>query len=201
MRHLEAENSRQSAICNHVLVAIGGNLRGHRDSPLAQIKAARQKINDLGLEVTQCARLYRTPSFPPGSGPDFVNSALECVTELAPDAILSLLQRVEAEAGRTRDQRWAPRILDLDLLAVGDMILPDKERFQRWADLPLQQQMNTTPEQLILPHPRLHERPFVLVPLMDIAPDWRHPVLERTVAQMHAALDPADLAEIRPIIT
>ncbi|NBB98243.1 MAG: 2-amino-4-hydroxy-6-hydroxymethyldihydropteridine diphosphokinase, partial [Alphaproteobacteria bacterium] len=55
------------------------------------------------------------------------------------------------------------------------------------------------PDRLILPHPRLHERGFVLVPLMDVAPDWRHPVLGQTVRQMHAALDPADLSEIHPV--
>lgn len=90
-------------------------------------------------------------------------------------------------------------MLDLDLLAVGDLICPDIARYRDWAGLGLQDQMRLAPGELILPHPRMHERAFVLVPLMDIAPDWRHPVLGKTVAEMHAALDPADLAEIWPV--
>ena len=182
-----------------MLVALGGNLKGQKDSPLGQIKAAIELICEAGLEVTQQSRMYRTPSFPPGSGPDFVNAALKCESDLAPAEIMARLHKVEVWSGRTRKKRWEPRVLDLDLLAVGNRVLPDETRFRHWASLSLDQQMKEAPGELILPHPRLHERPFVLVPLMDIAPEWRHPVLGRTVAQMHAAIDPADLEAIHAL--
>ncbi len=180
-----------------MLVALGANLAGHMDSPSGQLDAAIREIDKAGLEVKRKSRLFRTPCFPPpGAGPDFVNAAIICESDLSPRAILKLLHGVEISMGRQRVQRWAARVLDLDLLAVGDQVLPDADTFRHWAGLELSAQMARAPEELILPHPRLHERGFVLVPLLDIAPDWRHPVLGKTVAQMHAALDPAQLHEI-----
>ena len=185
--------------CNRVLIALGGNIKGQKDSPLEQVSAAMCEISQSGVEVNAISRIYCTPSFPAGAGPDFVNAALSCVTDLPPVAVMQMLHDIEARAGRTRMQRWEPRILDLDLLAVGDMVCPDKQHFLQWAGLDMEDQKHLTPSELILPHPRLHERAFVLVPLMDIAPEWRHPVLGKTVAEMHAALDPADLDQIRPV--
>ncbi len=101
--------------------------------------------------------------------------------------------------GRTRDNRWEPRLCDLDLLAYDDVISPDLETYQQWRTLDLSSQQTQTPDQLILPHPRLQDRSFVLVPLNDIAPDWRHPVTGITVSEMLAALPAADLAEIKEI--
>ena len=185
--------------CNHVLIALGGNIKGQKDSPLEQVNAAICEISQSGVEVEAKSKVYRTPSFPLGSGPDFVNAVLLCVTDLSPVMVLKVLHDIEARAGRTREQRWEPRVLDLDLLAVNDLISPDIETFRFWADLDLHDQKKMAPEELILPHPRLHERAFVLVPMMDVAPDWRHPVLGLTVAEMHAALDPAEYAEIIPV--
>jgi 2-amino-4-hydroxy-6-hydroxymethyldihydropteridine diphosphokinase len=194
MRHKDTQGK-----CNQVLVAIGGNLMGQKDSPLGEVEAAICEISQSGVEVAAKSRVFRTPCFPAGAGPDFVNAALLCVTDLPAPAILQTLHDIERRAGRVRARRWGPRILDLDLLAVGAQICPDLKRYRQWAGLELAEQMRLAPDELILPHPRLHERAFVLVPLMDIAPDWCHPVLGKTVAELHAALDPADLAEIRPI--
>ncbi len=101
--------------------------------------------------------------------------------------------------GRQRLRRWGQRVIDLDLLAMGDAILPDRASVEHWMDLPFEQQKELAPERLILPHPRLHERGFVLVPLAEVAPEWVHPITGQTVLQMRDALDPAILAEIRPI--
>lgn len=102
--------------------------------------------------------------------------------------------------GRERGTRWGQRTLDLDLLAMGDLVLPDAQVYAHWRDLPLEDQARRAPEQLILPHPRLQDRAFVLVPLSDVAPDWRHPVLGRTVLEMRDALSPEALAEVRRIL-
>ena len=101
--------------------------------------------------------------------------------------------------GRVRTQRWGQRVIDLDLLAAGDRVLPDPATQRHWMDLPEDQQRRLAPDTLILPHPRLHQRAFVLVPLADVAPDWVHPVLGQSVAQMRDALDPAEVAQIRPL--
>ncbi len=182
-----------------MLIALGGNQVGQTDSPFDELTSAIAQFSKAGLGVIRTSRLFRTPSFPAGSGPDFVNAAIECASVLAPGAILDRLHSIEARAGRARKVRWGPRVLDLDLLAVGGQVLPDVAGFVTWAGLPLKDQMQSAPEELILPHPRLHERAFVLVPLLDIAPDWRHPVLGRTVAEMHAALDPSSLVGIYPL--
>lgn len=185
--------------CNCALVAIGGNLAGHMDSPYAQVNAAIDQISQAGLHVSRRSRLYLTPCFPKGAGPDFVNAAVACVTTRAPSEVLALLHEVEQAAGRSRHKRWEARVIDLDLLAYDDRVLPDLAGYRAWESLPVDQQMICTPGEVILPHPRLQERAFVIVPLNDVAPDWRHPVSGLTVAEMYAALPQHEIDEIRPI--
>jgi 2-amino-4-hydroxy-6-hydroxymethyldihydropteridine diphosphokinase len=115
------------------------------------------------------------------------------------DAIMAALHKIEAEAGRTRSVRWGQRALDLDLIGLGGQILPDEKTHQFWRDLPLAQQLNSAPDQLIVPHPRLQDRSFVLVPLGDVAPDWVHPVLGLTVTQMRDARPAVERASVLPI--
>lgn len=113
--------------------------------------------------------------------------------------MLRELHRIEACFGRSRADgvRWQARPLDLDLIACGDLVLPDAKTQTEWRDLPPDQQSRIAPEQLILPHPRMQDRGFVLAPLAEIAPDWRHPLTGQTVVQMLAALDPADWADMQ----
>ncbi|GGL70946.1 2-amino-4-hydroxy-6-hydroxymethyldihydropteridine pyrophosphokinase [Wenxinia marina] len=138
------------------------------------------------------ARFYRTPAYPAGSGPDFVNSAMAVVTRHSAGRILSVLHGVEAAFGRVRAGRWGARTLDLDLLAVDGEVAPDAATLRRWIDLPPERQRTETPDRLLLPHPRMQDRAFVLVPLADVAPDWTHPLLGLTVAQMLARQPAAD---------
>jgi 2-amino-4-hydroxy-6-hydroxymethyldihydropteridine diphosphokinase len=109
-----------------------------------------------------------------------------------PADLLALLHRIEARHGRARPARWAGRTLDLDLLAWGDSVLPDAASQDAWRLLPPEEQARRTPDRLILPHPRVQDRAFVLVPLAEVAPDWVHPRTGQSVAQMLAALPQAD---------
>jgi 2-amino-4-hydroxy-6-hydroxymethyldihydropteridine diphosphokinase len=152
-----------------------------------------------GIRVRRRSRWFSTPAFPPGSGPDFVNAAAALETALAPEALLAELHAVEAALGRVRPARWAPRLCDLDLIAMGDRVLPDAGTLRRWMALDRGAAQRVAPPRLILPHPRLQERGFVLVPLADVAPGWRHPLSGLTVREMLAALPADDLAAIRPL--
>lgn len=145
------------------------------------------------------SRLFSTPCFPVGAGPDYVNAAALIETELTPEGLLRRLHEVEAMFGRQRVQRWGQRTLDLDLLAYGDLVLPDGATQDHWRALALDQQTKEAPQELILPHPRLQDRAFVLVPLAEIAPDWRHPRLGLTVRQMLSRLEMAEIDAVRPL--
>jgi 2-amino-4-hydroxy-6-hydroxymethyldihydropteridine diphosphokinase len=180
------------------LIAFGANLKFGNFLPDQTIAAAIAALAAEGLVVERMSKLYQTPCFPPGAGPDYVNAAASIPLRQGESAaeVLAVLHRVEARFGRERQQRWGMRTLDVDLLALGDSVLPDRDTFQAWHDLPADAQRSATPEDLILPHPRLQDRAFVLVPLAEVAPNWRHPILDKTVAQMLQALPADDVAQV-----
>ncbi len=145
------------------------------------------------------SRLFATPCFPPGAGPDYVNAAAVIATSLDPPTLLGHLNAIEDRFGRQRVQRWGQRTLDLDLLAYEDLVLPDAATHDHWRNLPPEAQVRQAPDALILPHPRLQDRAFVLVPLAEIAPDWRHPRLMITVLEMLNRLEMAEIAAVTPL--
>jgi 2-amino-4-hydroxy-6-hydroxymethyldihydropteridine diphosphokinase len=114
--------------------------------------------------------------------------------------LLALLHRIEVIFGRVRGERWGKRILDADLIAFGTQVLPDFYTYEKWRDLPISDQMLQTPDQLILPHPRLQDRAFVLRPLMDLVPDWVHPVSSLKIREIYAQLPAKDRAEVKLIL-
>lgn len=181
------------------LIALGGNLSAGESDPAATLVAAVVAMAENGLVIRAVSRFFTTPCFPAGAGPDYVNAAVALDTDLPPEALLACLHGIEQQFGRARTQRWGMRTLDLDVIAIGDQILPDAAEQTKWRDLPVQAQVQAAPDQLILPHPRLQDRAFVLVPLMDIAPDWRHPILKCTVADLLAALPGAEIAAVHAI--
>lgn len=183
------------------LIALGANLPFEDKLPDQTLRLAIKAFSDVGLSAPTVSRFFATPCFPAGVGPDYVNAAalLEVDQSLTAQELLARLHQIEAMFGRKRAQRWGMRTLDIDLLALGDLVLPDVATQAHWRSLDAALQAHQTPDCLILPHPRLQDRAFVLLPLADVAPDWCHPLLKLSVLQMLAALPTADLAEICPL--
>ena len=128
-----------------------------------------------------------------------MNAAILVETNWSPRDILSHLHAIEQEFGRKRDQRWGQRTLDLDMISVDDLVSPDLKTYSLWRDLPLDRQKTQAPDALILPHPRVQDRAFVLLPMYDIVPDWCHPVSGQNIEQLIKALPEADKASVLPI--
>ena len=182
-----------------VILAFGANLPFRELQPAATILAAMQDLAKNGVQFEQVSRAFQTPCFPKDAGPDFVNAAARVTFDGTISALLALCHGTEARFGRSRRARWSARTLDIDILAVDDTILPDIDTWMWWQSLAPDQQAKSAPDQLILPHPRLAERGFVLIPMADVAPDWRHPVLDQTAQQLKNALPQAEKGAIWPV--
>jgi 2-amino-4-hydroxy-6-hydroxymethyldihydropteridine diphosphokinase len=142
-----------------VYLALGTNLGDRRANLRAAIRALAPEV-----AVLAESRIYETPAWGYENQPAFLNMALKAETDLAPFALLGHLKRLEERLGRQPAVRWGPRLIDIDIAFYDDLVL-------------------NTPE-LVIPHPGLHERAFVLVPLSDLAPDLLHPSLGKTVSAL-----------------
>jgi len=162
-----------------IIVALGSNLPSlHHGAPQAVLEAALEAISAEGLRVVKRSRWYRSAPQPPSGQPWFVNGAAQIETDLPPEALLVRLHEVEGHFGRCRGEPNSARILDLDLLAYRGLVTAEED--------PLR-----------LPHPRLHERAFVVLPIVDLNPEWCHPILGLTANELMARL-PED-QEIYPV--
>lgn len=158
-------------MAHSIYLALGTNL-GDRNANL------RAVVEALAPEVVVLAksRIYETPAWGVEDQPPFLNMVVKGETELAPAAVLSSVKQLERELGRKPTFRWGPRLIDIDILLYDNLVLDARE--------------------LVIPHPHLHERAFVLVPLADLAPDLIHPVLHKTI---RALLDVVDTSGIRAV--
>lgn len=160
-----------------IFVAIGANLASPRfGAPPGSFAAALDLLEAGGVEIVQVSRWYRSPPLPPSPQPHYINGVIAVRSGQAPEDLLSLLHRVERAFGRVRGERNAARSLDLDLLAYGDMVIAAGG--------------------LEVPHPRLSERSFVLLPWAELSPGWRHPLSGLTVSEMIARLPPGQEIEV-----
>ena len=184
---------------SNIAIAMGGNLPFEGAATAATLVAAVGELANDDVLIRGVSRFFQTPCFPTGAGPDYVNAVISVQTVLSPHELLHRLHGVESNFGRARAQRWGMRTLDLDILAYDQAVLPIRNTQERWMSLPLDQQINTVPDELILPHPRLQDRPFALIPMCDIMPDWVHPVLKKTARELSNALPPEEIEAVRPI--
>ena len=167
-----------------IFVALGANLRGPGgDPPRRNCERALAMIAAGGAAVLRRSRWYASAPAPPSDQPDFVNGVARLATDLAPAALLALLQGIEARLGRRRGPRNAARVIDLDLLDWRGRVVgrPAGDAGR-----------------LVLPHPRLHERAFVLLPLQEVAPGWRHPVTGAPIERILAGLPPGQVCAPLP---
>ncbi len=160
-----------------ILVGIGANLPSPRfGPPEATCEAALDCMAAAGVRVVAISRWYRTLPVPASDQPSYVNGVARVATDLDPRALLSALLGIERQLGRERGEKNAPRVIDLDILAYDDVVSKGSALGPGEQEAPF------------LPHPRLHERAFVLLPIRDIAPGWRHPATGQGLDELIDAL-------------
>ena len=152
-----------------VFIGAGANL----GEPVRRIREALDELEKSpGVKLSGVSSLYRTQPMGPVEQPPFVNAVFLLEYGMSAQSLLALLLEIEQKMGRVREERWGPRVIDLDLLFYGEDIIEEPG--------------------LEVPHPRLHERRFVLAPLAEIAPDFVHPVIDKSVSELLSGLPAGD---------
>lgn len=176
-----------------IFIAFGSNLPSSLGSSRATIEAAILSLEAEDIQPEQVSPFYETPAYPDPSDPPFINGVLSAKTDRQPADVMSVLLALEEGYGRVRERRWAPRSLDLDLINYEGRVLPSDAAWQAAAS----NRGDTTPDaQLVIPHPRMHHRQFVLQPLADIAADWLHPVFQKTAIDLLTGVEKMPLVQI-----
>jgi 2-amino-4-hydroxy-6-hydroxymethyldihydropteridine diphosphokinase len=160
-----------------IIISLGSNVISRWGNSNTTILQALRELETRGIQIIRHSRLYRTSPFGPVDQPVFTNAAAVIRTSLPPRALLSVAKNIEAKAGRRPSRAWGPRELDIDIIDYNSQIL-------NWS----QRDTQSFKCSLILPHPRIELRAFVLQPLLDVAPHWHHPVSGLHAAQLLARL-------------
>ena len=167
-----------------LLLGVGGNVAGPWGSPRQTLARAFRELERAGVTIVRASNYYCTKPVGDTPQPRYLNAVVLANAYIAPGALLRLLKHIEHRAGRRTARAMASRPLDLDILDYGGRRIgrPGRRRERG---------------RLILPHPEMHARAFVLVPLLEVAPAWQHPPSGRTVKALLAQLSPAARADVR----
>ena len=161
---------------SQTLVGLGGNCPGPWGTPADTLKRALRELGQAGVTVTAVSPFYETAAVGRAGQPPYVNAVALVDTAMPPEALLRRLKQIERAAGRRGGSPWGARTLDMDILDY-------KGRVRNWRG-GKPRFVRPGPRPLVLPHPWIEKRPFVLRPLLDVAPDWRHPVTKRTAKEL-----------------
>ena len=153
---------------SQILIGMGANYPGPWGAPSQTIDRALRELDGQGVWLRAVSNFYETAAVGRAGQPAYVNAVALVETAMPPEALLRRLKQIERGSGRRGGSPWGPRTLDLDILDF-------KGRVQNWQGS-APQFARAGPRPLVLPHPWIEKRPFVLRPLLDVAPDWRHPV-------------------------
>jgi 2-amino-4-hydroxy-6-hydroxymethyldihydropteridine diphosphokinase len=180
-----------------IIISLGANMPSRWGDAASTILEAFRQLDYAGITVIRRSALYVTTPLGVTDQPDFVNAAAAVSAAIPPIALLSVLKKIEAKAGRKRTRRWGPRALDLDIIDYQRRIInwPKDEVFS----LKHKSELVPKPE-LVLPHPQAHRRPFVLQPLSEVAPHWHHPVFGQTTAYFLTRLRSAKGGHIKKML-
>ena len=156
-----------------VFIALGSNLGDRAANLQAAIEALEPEVHTL-----KCSPVYETPPWGYSDQPQFLNQVVEAKTELSPIALLEHMKKIEVQLGRQETFRFGPRLIDLDIIYYDDEVIDSPP--------------------LIIPHPRMAERGFVLMPLADLAPDFRHPILGDSVSDLLSKVETLGIFRVPP---
>ena len=181
---------------NYVVV-LGSNLSSEFGNSAETLKKCVSEIRSYSaIQSLLESNWYISSSFIDEREPRYVNVGIRFSANIKPIDLLSFTSGLEEKFGRKRQRRWEPRTCDIDILLCDQLILPSKFHFEKWLKLDLSDQIKLSPNELILPHPRLQDRTFFLKPLNDLQPDWVHPFLEIKAKEMLDSLPPNELENI-----
>jgi 2-amino-4-hydroxy-6-hydroxymethyldihydropteridine diphosphokinase len=166
----------QSLAHGNVVVGLGANSPGAWGTPAETIAQALGEIGQLDIVVVAASPIYQTAAVGNARQPPYVNAVALLDTHLSPDALLRVLKDIERRSGRRGGRPWGPRSLDIDIIDYRGLV---RHWHRGHAEFDC-----AGPRPLVLPHPLAHQRPFVLRPLLDIAPNWRHPALNVGVREL-----------------
>lgn len=162
------------------IISFGSNLSFKNSLPIENIKAAYDILSDYNIKILNKSHIYQSEAYPNKSDPLFYNSALSIDTKLQPNELLKNILKIEKNFGRVRTKKNSPRTLDIDIISFDDLILNQSN--------------------LKIPHPSLHLRPFVILPIRDLDKNWKHPVFFKTITQFIDKFEPDELNKVKKIL-
>lgn len=161
------------------ILAFGSNLPFKNNSPQDNIEKAYEVLSKNGIKILNKSSIYRSEAYPNKNDPEFCNSVVSVDTDLEPNVLLKIILKIEESFDRKRYVKNSPRTLDIDIICFDDIVLNEKN--------------------LIIPHPEMQNRLFVLLPIQEINKNWLHPVLSKSVTNIIKEFDQKALNTVKKI--